>query len=65
VNSLLKNLLAIALGLAVLLAAEGLLYLGGVRPLAEEDPFVGFTESSPLFLPAENGLYTLNPAKES
>ncbi len=31
---------------------EGLLHLGGIRPLLyEEDPYVGFTASSPLFVP--------------
>ncbi|HWR96792.1 MAG TPA: GDSL-type esterase/lipase family protein [Candidatus Methanoperedens sp.] len=62
----LGNLVAVLLGIALLPLAELLLAGLGVNPLAEEDPFVGFEGSRPLFLESRGdpGLYSLNPAKE-
>lgn len=63
-KNILYNLLAVVTGLALLLLIEGLLALGGVAPLASEDPFVGFSGSAPLFIEAEPGSLVLNPVKE-
>lgn len=62
----LKNLPAIALGLAVLPLVEFLLSFTGVTRLSDEDPFVGFAGSRPLFVeaPGELGTYRLSPGKE-
>lgn len=60
-----KNLLALTLGVLFVGLLEGTLALLGVHPLADEDPFVGFAGSQPLFVrdPARGGAYQLNPAK--
>ncbi len=60
-----KNLLALVLGLGPIVALEAFLAVVGVRPLADEDPFVGFEGSRPMLVPeAEDpGLLRLNPAK--
>ncbi len=39
--------------------------LAGVEPLADEDPFVGFAGTSPLFIEESPGHYELNPVKAS
>ncbi len=61
-----KNLLAVAVGVLLVLATEVVLSVVGVGRLADEDPFVGFAGSSPLFVPVPGGGgtgYHLNPAK--
>lgn len=62
----LKNLPAIALGLALLPLIEFLLSLAGATRLSDEDPFVGFAGSRPLFAEAPDvlGTYRLSPGKE-
>ncbi len=60
-----KNLLAFGLGLLCLFLLEGVLALCGVLPIAEQDPFVGFSDTSPLFLEPSPGHFSLNPAKEA
>jgi len=60
----LKNLLALACGILLLGLLELLLWGMSYPTLAGEDPFVGFSGSSPLFLPdADPSLRTTNPAK--
>ncbi|ALC15455.1 hypothetical protein DSOUD_0667 [Desulfuromonas soudanensis] len=63
-KNILYNLLAVVTGLALLALIEGVLTLGGVAPLANEDPFIGFSGSAPLFIEAEPGRLVLNPVKE-
>ncbi len=60
-----RNLGALALGIGLVALIEGVLFVAGVSPLAEEDPFVGFEGSLPLFVesPGGSGAYSLNPAK--
>lgn len=62
----LKNLPAIALGLVMLPLVEFLLSLAGVTKLSDEDPFVGFARSRPLFIEAQEapGTYRLSHGKE-
>jgi tetratricopeptide (TPR) repeat protein len=59
---------AILIGLLLIVLIEGLLLLVGVHPFADQDRFVGFSGSSPLFQPVEEtgqaSIYQLNPAKE-
>ncbi len=62
-KSYVKNLLAIGCGVLLVLVLEGGLALFGVVPLADEDPFVGFSGKTPLFVEATPGRYTLNPVK--
>jgi len=53
-------------GVLLVLATEAVLSVVGVGRLADEDPFVGFAGSSPLFVPTPDGDgtdYHLNPAK--
>jgi len=62
-----KNLLALALGMGLLAVVEGSLALFGITPLSRDDRFVGFSGSSPVFLPHPQGghtRYEVNPAKE-
>lgn len=61
----LYNLLAIVCGLVLWLLLELLLALGGVMPLAADDPFVGFSGSAPLFIEQSPGQFNLNPAKDA
>lgn len=64
-RSLAKNLLAATLGGLLILLLEAVLMLCGVVPLADEDPFVGFSSTSPLFIEQSPGLYALNPVKSA
>ena len=59
-----KNVAALLLGLLLCLALEGALAVVGVPTLAEEDPFVGFEGSVPLFRCDEAGACSLSPGKE-
>lgn len=61
-----KNLVALGLGFGLIALIEAVLALSGLRPLSEEDPFVGFEGSRPTFVasPEDPGLYRLDPAKE-
>lgn len=60
-----KNLLAMALGLVLLVLLEFALFLFNVTPLAEQDPFVGFAGTTPLFLEQSPGHFVVNPAKSA
>jgi tetratricopeptide (TPR) repeat protein len=63
-----QNILALLVGLLLLLLIEGGLWLVGVGALADEDRFVGFAGSRPLFVPEQTvgteTVFSLNPAKE-
>lgn len=62
-KSFTKNSIAVGLGFLVILLMEGVLALTGVVPLSEQDPFVGFEGSRPLFVEETPGRFVLNPAK--
>jgi tetratricopeptide (TPR) repeat protein len=59
-----KNAAAVLLGLVLCLVLEGLLTALGVPTLAEDDPFVGFEGSVPLFRCDAGGVCSLSPGKE-
>lgn len=63
-----NNLLAVGCGILLIILLEVILLFAGVRPLADEDRFVGFSGSTPLFLPVHDltrnsRIYSVNPAK--
>ncbi|GAB6082835.1 hypothetical protein JCM30471_17490 [Desulfuromonas carbonis] len=66
-STLSKNLLAVCAGILLFLVLEGILALAGVPRLADEDRFVGFAGSTPLFIRTEpdatGANIKLNPAK--
>ncbi|PLY00122.1 MAG: hypothetical protein C0623_08030 [Desulfuromonas sp.] len=59
-----KNLMAIGFGLLLLLFIEVALRMFGVPLISDEDPFVGFHGSVPVFIEQTPGHFSLNPAKE-
>lgn len=61
---LMKNAAAVFLGLVFCLGLEGLLAVVGVPRLADEDAFVGFQGSVPLFHCDTNGVCSLSPGKD-
>lgn len=62
-KSLTQNFFAVACGLLLLLVIELSLWLGNVTPLAEQDPFVGFSGTSSLFIEETPGQFVVNPVK--
>ena len=64
-KKILLNILALAVGTALVLLLELLLFTFGVQPLSDADPFIGFRGSQPLFIKAaeQEAYYALNPAK--
>jgi len=68
-NTLRQKLLALLLGLVLIGLVEGGLFLFGVGTQADQDRFVGFAGSAPLFLPsvsgAETTTFSLNPLKSN
>jgi len=60
-----RNLVALFFGLLLIVLIECAMALFQVLPLAEQDPFVGFSETSPLFVEESSGNFIVNPAKSA